>query len=234
MAELKGTFYGVSVGPGDPELLTLQAVRLIRQCPVLAAPQTSSGQMLALDIARSALGEALNGKTIVPLHFAMSRDPAVLAASHKEAAQAVRPFLDAGQDVAMLNLGDVSIYATFGYLQSLLQAEGYATAMAAGVPSFCAAAARLNVPLTGGMDVPLTVAPGGWAGRVLETPGTKVLMKTGRQLPALLDTLRQAGKLKKSALVCNCGLPDEQVYPDLSRSQPDVPAGYFATVLVKE
>ena len=62
MAELKGTFYGVSVGPGDPELLTLQAVRLIRQCPVLAAPQTSSGQMLALDIARSALGEALDGK----------------------------------------------------------------------------------------------------------------------------------------------------------------------------
>ena len=234
MAELKGTFYGVSVGPGDPELLTLQAVRLIRQCPVLAAPQTSSGQMLALDIARSALGEALNGKTIVPLHFAMSRDPAVLAASHAQAAQAVRPFLDAGQDVAMLNLGDVSIYATFGYLQSLLQAEGYATAMAAGVPSFCAAAARLNVPLTGGMDVPLTVAPGGWVGRVLETPGTKVLMKTGRQLPALLDTLRQAGKLKKSALVCNCGLPDEQVYPDLSRSQPDAPAGYFATVLVKE
>lgn len=234
MAELKGTFYGVSVGPGDPELLTLQAVRLIRRCPVLAAPQTSSGQMLALDIARSALGEALNGKTIVPLHFAMSRDPAVLAASHAQAAQAVRPFLDAGQDVAMLNLGDVSIYATFGYLQSLLQAEGYATAMAAGVPSFCAAAARLNVPLTGGMDVPLTVAPGGWAGRVLEMPGTKVLMKTGRQLPALLDTLRQAGKLKKSALVCNCGLPDEQVYPDLSRSQPDVPAGYFATVLVKE
>ena len=234
MAELKGTFYGVSVGPGDPELLTLQAVRLIQKCPVLAAPQTSSGQMLALDIARGALGEELAGKTIVPLHFAMSRDPAVLAASHAQAAQAVRPFLDAGQDVAMLNLGDVSIYATFGYLQSLLEADGYATAMAAGVPSFCAAAARLNVPLTGGMDTPLTIAPGGWADRVLEAPGTKVLMKTGRQLPALLDTLRQAGKLQASALVCNCGLPDEQVYPDLSRSQPDVPAGYFATVLVKE
>lgn len=234
MAELKGTFYGVSVGPGDPELLTLQAVRLIRQCPVLAAPQTASGQMLALDIARGALGEELAGKTIVPLHFAMSRDPAVLAASHAQAAQAVRPFLDAGQDVAMLNLGDVSIYATFGYLQSILQADGYATAMAAGVPSFCAAAARLNVPLTGGMDTPLTIAPGGWADRVLEMPGTKVLMKTGRQLPALLDALRQAGKLQTSALVCNCGLPDEQVYPDLSRSQPEVPAGYFATVLVKE
>jgi len=141
MAELKGTFYGVSVGPGNPELMTLQAVRLIRQCPVLAAPQTASGQMLALDIARSALGEALDGKTIVPLYFAMSRDPAALAASHEKAAAAVRQYLDAGQDVAMLNIGDVSIYATFGYLQEILQAGGYATAMAAGVPSFCAAAA---------------------------------------------------------------------------------------------
>lgn len=242
MAELKGTFYGVSVGPGDPELMTLQAVRLIRQCPVLAAPQTASGQMLALDIARSALGEALDGKTIVPLYFAMSRDPAALAASHEKAAAAVQQYLDAGQDVAMLNIGDVSIYATFGYLQEILQAGGYATAMAAGVPSFCAAAARLNVPLTGGMDTPLTggmdtpltIAPGGWTDRVLEMPGTKVLMKAGRQLPVLLDTLQQADKLKKSALVCNCGLPDERVYPDLSLERPQEQAGYFATVLVKE
>ena len=234
MAELKGTFYGVSVGPGDPELMTLQAVRLIRQCPVRAAPQTASGQMLALDIAHSALGEALDGKTIVPLYFAMSRDPAALAASHEKAAAAVRQYLDAGQDVAMLNIGDVSIYATFGYLQEILQAGGYATAMAAGVPSFCAAAARLNVPLTGGMDTPLTIAPGGWTDRVLEMPGTKVLMKAGRQLPVLLDTLQQADKLKKSALVCNCGLPDERVYPDLSLERPQEQAGYFATVLVKE
>ena len=231
---MTGTFYGVSVGPGNPELLTLQAVRLLRQCPVLAAPQTASGQMLALDIARRALGDALGSKTIVPLHFAMSRDPAVLAASHRQAAAAVRPFLDAGQDVAMLNIGDVSIYATFGYLQEILQAEGYATAMAAGVPSFCAAAARLNVPLTGGMDTPLTIAPGGWADRVLETPGTKVLMKTGRQLPALLDTLEARRKLADSALVCNCGLPDEAVWTDLSAARPEESAGYFSTVLVKE
>ena len=59
---MTGTFYGVSVGPGNPELLTLQAVRLLRQCPVLAAPQTASGQMLALDIARRALGSELDGK----------------------------------------------------------------------------------------------------------------------------------------------------------------------------
>ena len=237
MERMTGTFYGVSVGPGDPELLTLQAVRLIRQCPVLAAPQTASGQMLALEIVRSALGAELAEKIILPLHFAMSRDAAVLHAAHAAAAEAVRPYLDAGQDVAMLNLGDVSIYATFGYLQEILQAQGYRTAMTAGVPSFCAAAARLNQPLTGGMDVPLTIAPGSWADRMLGTPGTKVLMKTGSQLPALLDTLEAHGALAHSALVCNCGLPGETVYPDLSAAQPPAEgnaAGYFATVLVKE
>ena len=227
---MTGTFYGVSVGPGDPELLTLQAVRLLRQCPVLAAPQTASGQMLAL-------GSELDGKTILPLQFAMSRDAAVLRASHETAASAVRPFLDAGQDVAMLNLGDVSIYATFGYLQEILQAQGYATAVAAGVPSFCAAASRLNQPLTGGMDAPLTIAPGSRADEVLDAPGTKVLMKTGRQLPALLDTLDAHGALSRSALVCSCGLPDETIFPDLSTARPPQDgskAGYFATVLVKE
>ena len=235
MAELKGTFYGVSVGPGDPELLTLQALRLLKQCPVWAAPQTASGQMLALDIARRALGAEPSKKVIVPLHFAMSRDPAALRTSHEKAVQTVRPYLDAGQDVAMLNLGDVSIYATFGYLQEILQAEGYPTAMAAGVPSFCAAAARLNVPLTGGMDTPLTIAPGGWAERVLDTPGTKVLMKTGHQLPSLLQLLEEAGMLSGSALVSSCGLPGEAVYPDLSNARPgpDDP-DYFSTVLVKE
>ena len=115
-----GVLYGVSAGPGDPELMTLKAVRCLGKCPVIAAPQTAGGRMLALDIARGAVG--LDGKTILPLRFAMSRDPEMLRASHEEAALAVKEHLDAGQDVAMLNLGDVSVYATFGYLQEILEA----------------------------------------------------------------------------------------------------------------
>ena len=62
--EKQGVFYAVSVGPGDPELLTRQACRVLEACDVIAAPRMKSGRMLALDIARSALGEALDGKTI--------------------------------------------------------------------------------------------------------------------------------------------------------------------------
>ena len=130
MEKRNGVLYGVSVGPGDPELMTLKAVRCLEKCPVIAAPQTAGGRMLALDIARGAVG--LDGKTILPLRFAMSRDPEMLRASHEEAARAVKEYLDAGQDVAMLNLGDVSVYATFGYLQEILEAEGYKTGTSRG------------------------------------------------------------------------------------------------------
>lgn len=228
----KGTLYGVSVGPGDPELMTMKAVRCIEQCPVLAAPQTAAGRMLALDIAKGAVD--VSGKIILPLHFAMSRDSEVLKASHAAAADAVRAHLDAGRDVALLNLGDVSIYATYGYLEEILTAQGYAAVRIAGVPSFCAAAARLGQSLTGGMEQPLTIAPGRHVEQVLAAPGAKVLMKTGRRLPKTLDALRERGLLANSAMVCNCGLPDEAVFPALTDYDPAQDAGYFATILVKE
>ena len=232
MEHTVGTFYGVSVGPGDPELLTLKAVRCIEQCPVLAAPRTAEGRMLALEIVKGAVD--VSGKTILPLQFAMSRDADTLRASHEAAARAVREALDAGQDVAMLNLGDVSIYATYGYLEEILKAQGYPTARIAGVPSFCAAAAALGRSLTDGMEAPLTLAPGRHAEQVLDAPGAKVLMKSGRQLPAALAALRRRGLLEKSAMACNCGLPEQTLWPDLSSYDPARPAGYFTTIIVKE
>lgn len=200
--------------------------------PRAGSAQTAAGRMLALDIAKGAVD--VSGKIILPLHFAMSRDPEVLKASHAAAADAVRAHLDAGRDVALLNLGDVSIYATYGYLEEILTAQGYAAVRIAGVPSFCAAAARLGQSLTGGMEQPLTIAPGRHAEQVLAAPGAKVLMKTGRRLPKTLDALRERGLLANSAMVCNCGLPDEAVFPALTDYDPAQDAGYFATILVKE
>ncbi len=233
MERIKGTLYGVSVGPGDPELLTFKAMRIMRRCPVIAAPQTKSGEMLALDIARQAVD--LSRKVIVPLHFTMSHDEGERHKAHRAAADILRGYLDEGQDVAMLNLGDVSVYATFGYLQAILEEDGYPTAMVAGVPSFCAVAARLNRPLTGGMDTPLTIAPGSIPlEEILAAPGAKVLMKSGRQLPQVMAALEKADLLEESALVCNCGLPEEQVWDNLKQEQPEGSAGYFATLLVKQ
>ena len=229
-----GVFFSVGVGPGDPELITLKAIRTLERCPVVAAPRTSGGEMLALSIAQKAVD--LTGKTILPLHFTMARDAATQQAAHEAAAEQVRRQLDAGRDVAMLNLGDVSVYATALYLAEILQKQGYETRMVPGVTSFCAVAARLNTSLTG-IRTPLHILPGGdldALDEALALPGTKVLMKSGRQLPAVLERLAARGLLGRSALVCNCGLPGELVRPDLSQDAAPVDAGYFATIVVKE
>lgn len=232
MEQKHGVFYGVSIGPGDPELLTLKAVRLLERTQVIAAPQTKSGAMLAYDIARQAVD--LSDKTVVPLYFTMERGADKQRAAHEAAADAVARYLDEGQDVAMLNLGDVSIYATYSYLMEILNERGYATQMIPGVPSFCACAARLGISLTE-MHEPLHIAPGSVEIEpILDQPGTKILMKSGKQLPKVLHALDKAGVREHSAMVRSCGLPDEVVYPNLAEFPDGEQAGYFATIVVKE
>ncbi len=228
METRKGIFYGVGVGPGDPELLTVKALRTLERCPVIAAPQTKSGEMLALDIVRRAA--ALEGKTILPLFFTMARDKSQQRAAHETAADAIAAHLTAGRDVAMLNLGDVAIYATFGYIMDILRERGYEAVMIPGVPSFCAAAARLGLSLVSG-ETPLHIVPAGDPAS-LELPGTKVLMKAGKRLPQVREALTARGLLEQAAMVEDCGLPTEKLYSSMG----DVPeaAGYFATVIVKE
>ena len=227
----RGIFYGVGVGPGDPELLTRKAVRVLERCEVIAAPRTRSGEMLALDIVRAAV--PVEGKRILPLHFTMARDKSQWRAAHEQAAWAVAEELAAGRSVAMPNLGDVSIYSTFGYLKTLLEEQGYETVMVPGVPSFCAAAARLGVSLCSG-DGPLHIIPVGGDGLrdSLEQPGAKVLMKAGRDFRHLVETLDSTGQLERAVLMENCGLPGERICRDL-RELSQAP-GYFSTVLVQE
>ena len=225
-----GKLYSVGVGPGDPRLMTLRAVDTISLCPVVAAPRTRSGEMLALEIARGAVD--LGGKTVLPLDFSMARDRDRRRLDHERAADAIEAELRAGRDVAMLNLGDVSVYATCGYVRELIAQRGYESVMIPGVTSFCAVAARLGTSLTE-PDELLHIIPGGALGddTALELPGTKVLMKTGRSLPDVLKALERHGLADRSALVADCGLPTERVYRDIF-SVPDEP-GYFVTVVVK-
>ena len=187
--------------------------------------------MLALDIVRGAVD--LEGKTILPLYFTMERDKALLHAAHERAADAIQAHLDAGEDVAMPNLGDVSIYATWGYLMDILNSRGYETVMIPGVPSFCAAAARLNATLVS-WGSPLHIIPVGKGpvAPLVGQPGGKVLMKAGRGLSEIKEALAATGQLDRAALVEDCGLPTERVCTDWEHIPEDV--GYFATVIVKE
>lgn len=226
----RGTFYGVGVGPGDPELMTLKAVRVLEGCPVLAVPQTASGEMIAYSIARQAA--RLDDKTLLPLRFTMSRERPKQHAAHVEAAQAVRAHLMAGRDVAMAVLGDVAVFSTYCYLMDILKAEGFACVMVPGVPSFCAVASRLGRSLTT-MDRPLHIIPGGGgktAMDALDLPGSKVLMKSGKNIAAVMDELERRELLSRAGMVQNCGLPGERVFESLENKP--LADGYFTTLIV--
>lgn len=227
----KGKLYGVSVGPGDPELMTLKAKRIVEGCPVVAAPVTPQDNTLALDIAAQAA--SLTDKTLLKLPFLMSRDKKRIAEQHKENADAIIAHLEEGRDVAMLNLGDVSVYSTFGYINDLVRAAGYESILIPGVPSFCAVACRLGEGLTE-MRKPLVILPSGYEhlGQSLRQEGTLVLMKQGSQLGETKQLLAEAGLLEQARMVANCTLPNEQVFLDLGETSHN--EGYFTTIVIKE
>lgn len=227
----KGKFYGIGVGPGDPELLTLKAVRIITGCPVIAAPQTAGGRMTALGIVQSAVD--LKDKRILSLPFCMTSDPEQLEELHRRSAEMVLESLRKGEDVAMLTLGDVSIYSTCGSLTAYIREEGFGTEMVPGVPSFCAAAAALDISLTD-KEKPLHIIPASYGSleENLVTPGTHVLMKSGKKFAEVKETLRKLNLCDRSGMVVNCGMPEEQVIGNLNDAPDET--GYFTTIIVKE
>ena len=138
----RGILYGVGVGPGDPELITRKAQRIIAQAAVLAVPDKGSGEKTALTIA----GELAEGKEILLCDAPMVRDEAALDAAYEANADRVCALLDGGKDVAFLTLGDPTVYSTYLYLHRKVVARGYEAEIIPGVPSFCAVAARLGAP----------------------------------------------------------------------------------------
>ena len=225
--EKQGVFYAVSVGPGDPELLTRQACRVLEVCDVIAAPRTKAGRMLALDIAAGAVD--MRGKTILPLDFTMAHDAAVREESYRTAAGAIEAALAAGRDVAMVNLGDVSVYATAYYILERVRSDGFEVVMCPGVTSFCAVAARLGRSLTR-MEEPLHILPGSMdIDSALTLEGTKVLMKSGRAIHETVDALERHGLAARAGMVADCGLETEQVYTDLRQLPEEI--SYFATIV---
>ena len=143
---MPGCVYGVGVGPGDPELMTLKAVRILKAADVIACPGKTPEESTAYKIAIRAVPE-IAGKERLSLSVPMTKDQSVLEKEHIETARRIEQLLDAGKDVACLTLGDPTIYSSFCYYQKILKKDGYRTEIISGVPSFCAVSAKLDIPL---------------------------------------------------------------------------------------
>ena len=225
---MKGKICCVGVGPGDPELMTLKAVRLIRESDVVAVPAKTAEESVAYRIAAAAVPE-ISGKELLPLDMPMTRDRAALYAAHRECAKALEACLGAGRSVVYLTLGDPTVYCTFSYLQRILEGDGFAVEYVSGVTSFCAAAARLCLPLAE-WDEPLHILPAAhMAGDIPSLPGNCVLMKAGRRIAETRDALLRSGR--EVCAVENCGMENERVFHGAEAIPDD--CGYFTLVIAK-
>ncbi len=229
MTNAKGVLYGIGVGPGDPELLTLKAVRLIKACETVVVPGEDYRDSIAYKIAVQAVPE-LEEKEAFAVAMPMTRDRDVLRRSHEQAADRVAACLDAGKDVAFLNLGDVTVYASYLYIHRLITGRGYQAELVNGIPSFCAAAARLGIGLAENSDRIHILSQPGQIDEGLKLPGTKVIMKMGKNIGHVKELIQEAGL--EARMVENCGMENEKICRSVE--EIDEQAGYYSLLIVKE
>ena len=178
---MKGTLYGVGVGPGDPELMTLKAVRLIRENMIIAVPGADPKETVAYKIAVQAVPE-LAEKELLPIYMPMTHDPEELERNHAKGAKSLEEVLDQGKNIVFLTLGDPCVYSTFSYLQKRVEKDGYHTELVSGITSFCAAAARLNIPLSEWNEQLHVVPAVHRLDSTLNESGNYILMKSGKKM----------------------------------------------------
>ena len=227
---MAGKLYGIGVGPGDPELLTLKAVRIIRESEVIAVPGTVKEESVAYKIVKQAVPE-LDEKEIIAVPMPMTKDKALLEESHEKGAKMVEEILDSGRNVAFLTLGDATVYATYIYIHKRVEKAGYDTEIISGITSFCAVAARLNIGLVEKAE-PLHVIPASYQIEdALKLPGTKVLMKAGKKMKSVKETLKAMPDCQVM-MIENCGMENEKIYR--SADEIDENAGYYSLIIVRE
>lgn len=229
---MKGKLFGLGVGPGDPELLTVKVLRLIKESDIIAVPGNDIKKSVAYQIVKGVY-EELDEKNLIPIAMPMTKDKAVLEANHEKAANDIENYLKEGKQVAFLTLGDPTVYSTYLYVHKRILSRGYEVEIVSGITSFCAVAARLNMGLVE-MAEPLHVIPATYRAEemdeILKMPGTKVLMKTGSKMQQVKESIVNSGQ--KAVMIENCGMPEEKIY--LSAEEIPEKAGYYSLIIVKE
>ncbi len=225
---MSGTLYGIGVGPGDPELMTLKAHRLISTARVVAYPAPDSGESFARSIAADAIpADAVEIPMVVPMR--VERFPAQDV--YAGAAETIAGHLNAGDDVTVLCEGDPFFYGSFMYLFARLS-ERFPCEVVPGVSSLAACSAALARPLTARNDV-LTVIPGPLdddALRVrIEQAQAVAIMKVGRHLPRLRTLLDTMNLTAQAGYVERASLGEQRVMP--LADAPDA-APYFSMILI--
>ena len=229
--ETIGTLFGIGVGPGDPELMTLKAARVVSQVPVVAVPVSrADGDSYALTIAAAHLQVT---QKILRLHFPMVKDLALRQEKRRTAARQIMDELEHGRDVAFLTEGDPFLHSTFVYVLEHL-AEAVQVEVVPGVSSIMAAAAATECPLVMA-DERLAVIPATFENmadlrNVFADFDTVVLMKVHTVLDELLDLLDEMNLTGSAVLVERASHPESRVIRDVSTLRENKP--HYLSLLI--
>jgi len=231
---MPGTLFALGAGPGDPELLTIKAARILgRVDAVFAASSSKNDYSVSLAIVQEHIGPEAG---IIRLGFPMTRDKKALAAAWEENARTVADFLRSGRDAAFITLGDPSLYSTFGYLAPVLRSilPDANIEIVPGVTSFQAAAAktgRILAEAGENLIVLSGIREEDDLKRALSVADNAVVMKAYRNFPAIKNALADLGLIDKTAFVSRLGHEGEIVCEKLSDA-PEHPH-YFSLCLVR-
>ena len=235
LANDQGRLWGVSVGPGDSELLTLKGLRILQTVDVVACPQNRQGEPgMAYTIVKSHLRPE---QTILPLDLPFVRDPVQLQQAWTAAGERLVPLLAQGQDVVFITEGDASLYSTFSYVAHSVHrlAPSVEITTVPGVCSPLAAMAALNRPLSLGAEK-ITILPALYdvseLTYALEWAEVVVLMKVSSVFGQVWHILKEMGLLEQASLVERVGSPEEKQYPSLVNLADYTPP-YFSILIVR-
>jgi len=233
----KGTLYGIGVGPGDPDLMTVKGAKILGKCVHVFVPKARlEAESVALSIARRHIGPEAQIHEIV---FPMTTDRAKLAERWEESARVIANILETGADACFLTLGDTFLYSTYIYMLRALRRRipDVDVVTIPGITAFSAAAAIAEFPV-GEAKEPVTIVPTADdledVRHALTTGGTVVLMKIGKRLGGILDVLETAGVLGRSVFVSHAGMDSERIVKDLRELRgAEADTGYLSIILVR-
>lgn len=238
---MTGTLYVIGVGPGDPELLTLKAVRILRAVKCICVPKgREEGSSMALNIIKKIIN--MDDKELIEAHFPMRKTKASAHAHEldtkwNETVETVLSILNRGADMAFITIGDPTIYSTFFYLYDrLLELNpSLSIEIIPGISSITASAAQAGISL-GLADERIAVLPATYAndiGIVLEHFDTVILMKVHKVFDRVLAMLDASGLTGKALYIARTGMDDEEVVRDIGKLRGKE-LNYFSMVIIKK
>lgn len=227
-----GKLYGVSVGPGDPELMTIKAKRCIESSDMIVYPVRAHGEeSTALSIVRGAVD--ISGKRVEEILFEMDPDPSVREKNYQDAIKKVASLLDEG-NVSIINLGDATVFSTYMHVSVDISQMGYETEIIPGVTSFCTGAAEAKVPLVidnEGLAIVPMAKENDAVFKALRDFDNIVVMKAFNSMRTLASMMDELGiPYGNAAVVSNVSMKDQYV----GKFDPERKYGYFTTVIIKK